>query len=160
MFWLCQYEYFHCYRRCNWFSLLVNCQNNKHLNRNDLNFEGTFHLAGVCIVHLEEWQHVRAAKLIPRVAKTDSASSQHRLHPTCAPSVLNVTTNILQIRCGRRFVLPLSIWLGFFSRPPMESCNVDRLFALSNDHLPRFLEKLSLCPKNITVMENNSCWSS
>lgn len=35
---------------------------NKHRNRNDLNFPGTFHLAAEWLLHTDEWQHVNAAK--------------------------------------------------------------------------------------------------
>lgn len=92
------------------FSLLLDCQDNKYLNRNDLNFEGTFHLVRVRVIHIEEWQHVRPAKLIPKVSKNDTAYSQHCLHRTWAPSILDVTTNILHIECRGCFVF-LSLWL-------------------------------------------------
>ena len=113
------------------------------MNRNDLNFEGTFLLARALVIHIEKWQYVRPAKLIPKVAQNDIAYSQHCLHRMCVPSILDVTTNILHIRCRGCFCLTQIIFSLFFSPPPLKSCDTDKpcFHRQSNDHLTRFLEK-------------------
>lgn len=82
---------------------MLECQDNKYLKRNDLNFKGTFLLSGVRVIDLEELQHVRPAKLIPRVARNDIAHSQRCLNHTCVLSVLGVTTQILHSGCRECF---------------------------------------------------------
>lgn len=62
------------------------------------------------VIHIEEWQHVRHAKPIPKAAKNDIARSQHRLQRMYVPSILDVTTSILHIGCTGCFLF-VSLWL-------------------------------------------------
>lgn len=84
--------------------LFLDCQDSKYWNRNYLNFEATFHLAKECVIHFEEWQHVKPANLISQVAKNDIAYSQHCLQRMCVPSTVDVTSNILHIGCKGCFL--------------------------------------------------------
>lgn len=54
-------------------------------------------LAGMRVLHFEEWQGVRPARLNPREAKNDTASSHHCLQQMPEPGAVQITPNILQI---------------------------------------------------------------
>lgn len=149
---------------CNISPPLLDCQDNKYLKRNDLNFEGTFHLAGVHVIHLEEWQHVRAAKLIPRVAKHDTAYSQLSSPHACAEYFgchYNYFTNQVQ----RTFCFVSLLFTHFL---PFQGVlwHTQAMFSLSIKGSPDKVSRkhLSTVPEHITLtvclLENNSCWDS
>lgn len=115
----------------NIFSFLLDCQDNKYWNRNYLNFEGTFHLAEECVIHIEEWQRVKPAKLIPQLAKNDIAYSQHCLQHMYVPSILDVTSNILHIECTGCFLFAHSDYLFFSLSSNIELWHNQTMFSFS-----------------------------
>ncbi len=95
------------------------------LKQRDLNFVGTFHLAGERVIHIEEWQHVRPAKLISQVARNDT-----RLQPALASA--NVCAKYFRCHYIKYFTNRV-LWMfcfcltdyihSFFSPSPTESCD-------------------------------------
>lgn len=149
---------------CSIFSLPVDCQDNKYLNRNDLNFEGTFHLAGERVIHIEEWQHVRPAKLIPKVAQNDTAYSQRCLRHMCVCQVFWMSLQILYTSgAGDVLFLSQSDYIHpffFFFTGLWES-----MFWLSVRKITQqgFLENtFSLCPNTDAMCagEQQHCWTT
>lgn len=123
-------------------------------NRNDLNFERTSHLDWACVLHLEEWQHVRRAKLIPWVSL-----KWRCLQPVtsvftvpCVPSILDVTMNIFLYLMES---LVRFFWVSHWLCSPIESCDRQSIF----QEITFQCTRAHYCD-GVFMLEHNCFWNS